>query len=134
MNQQLTFDLRYRFDYWDGKPSKVGKWNHSGEHAANQAWCADKTGLAWVFIEAKNIETGQAKNVVECPGQDFRFLQWRALRGVHLKNVSTPSPTINIGLVLWTARTKIFVYRYGKIETEELTEHEQNYHYAAYGR
>jgi hypothetical protein len=134
MTQDLLFDLRYRFDYFDGKPSKIGKWNHSGNHIANQAWSVDTKNLSWAFIEAKKIETGEIKKIVECPGQDFRFFQWRAIRSVHLKNVSAPSATINIGLVMWTRTKKIFSYRYGVVEIEDLSDWDSNHNFAAYGR
>jgi len=130
----IIFDVRYRFEYWDGKADNIGKWNHSGDHIANQAWCVDKNGLSWVFIEAKNIFSGELRKVVECPGQDFRFFQWRAIKGVSLKNVSAPTPTINVALVMWTLNKKISVYRFGKIDVEDLNEHEMKSNFSAYGR
>jgi hypothetical protein len=131
---QSLFDMRFRFEYSDGKPTMLGKWNDTNKHAKKQAWSVNRTGLSRVMIEARNIETGEIKVVVDCPGHDYRFMQWRAVRSFNLNALSNQTLTRNIGLVLWTSSKKIYVYNWGKVEIEELSIDDKKYHFAAYGR
>jgi len=133
------YRLRYRFEYFDGKPTVFGKWDHSGDHAANQAWTQKRDGLARVIIEGKHNVTKETVSIVDCSGQDYRMLQWIAagfLGSRQLKNCGngiTPA-TRNIGLALWTADKKIAVFNNGVVHVEELNEQEKKYHFATYGR
>ena len=133
------YRLRYRFEYFDNKPTVFGKWNHSGNHPSNQAWTQKREGLSRVIIEAKDIVTNEIKTIVDCPGQDYRLLQWIAagfLGSRQLKNAGsgvTPM-TRNIGISLWTSEKKIAVFNNGVVHVENLNDHDKKYHFATYGR
>lgn len=131
---QSLYDLRYRFEYSDGKPTILGKWNDTNKHAKKAAWAVNRNGLSRVMVEARNIETGEIKVVVDCPANDYRFLQWRAVRSINPMQLSQQTLTRNIGMVLWTSAKKIYIYNWGKVEIEELNEDDKRYHFAAYGR
>lgn len=130
----MHHDLRFRFEYSDGKPTVFGKWNDTNKHAKKQAWSINRHGLCRAIIEARNVATGEIKAVVDCPGSDYRFMQWRAVRSINLKSLSDTTLTRNIGLVMWTTNKKILVYAWGKIELQDLSEEDQKFNFAAYGR
>jgi hypothetical protein len=133
------FRLRYRFEYYDGKPSVSGKWDSSGEHPANQAWTQKREGLARVIIEGKHHITKEVETIVDCSGQDYRMLQWIAAgffsrRQLNKAGNGITPLTRNIGMALWTSDKKIAVFNNGVVHIEELNDSERKYHFATYGR
>ena len=126
-----TWLLRWRFDFSDHKPSRMGLWSHPGP-IANQAWHQNKENLARAHIEGKNLQTKEIKTLVHCDGQRFRNFQWVAAA----KNVlvSGGADTELVGLCLWMDEKKVTVYHDGRCQVEDLSEPEKNMHLATYGR
>ena len=77
--------LRWRYDYHDHKPPKIGQWNRHGDRSNDQAWAQNKTNLLRASIEAKNYYTKEITTVCECLGQDFVNFQWMGAAGTPLK-------------------------------------------------
>lgn len=72
--------LRWRFDYSDGKPSKVGGWLNPGDEKNQHmlAYMQSKENLLRACVEVKNIETNCVAPYAECEGQDFCTFEWVA--------------------------------------------------------
>jgi hypothetical protein len=68
--------LRWRFDFFDGKPPRCGIWNNSGARDSDGAWCVNKTGLRRAAIEGENCQTWETETLWECDGPDFVNFEW----------------------------------------------------------
>lgn len=68
--------LRWRFDFGNGKPSRMGMWSRPATRREDQAVYVNKTGLVRAAIEAKNIISREVITVAECDGHDFITFQW----------------------------------------------------------
>jgi len=68
--------LRWRFDFGNGKPSRMGMWSRPATRVEDQAVYVNKTGLVRAAIEAKHIVTREITTVSECDGHNFITFQW----------------------------------------------------------
>jgi hypothetical protein len=102
-------------------------WNRQSDIQEEQAWCQPRNGLSRVIIEAKDMINKKITVVVDCPECDYRNLQWIAFH--HVKT----GLSYHVGIQMLTRYQRIKVFGIGKVETEQLTKEEMNYHFATYG-
>lgn len=131
--------VRWRFDYTDHKPTKLGQWCRAGENPVDMAAFQSKENLATASIEVKENLTGKIKILAECNGADFVNFSWVA--GACVGAVATKIVGERqlrgqiIGLTLVTRDVKCTVMIDGtppKIEPR--TEAEKAFNYAGFGK
>lgn len=131
--------VRWRFDYHDGKPTKVGMWCRPAELQSDMAAFQDKTNLRRAAIEVKEALTAKVYPLVECDGPEFVNFEWAA--GSPLA-VSLNKPIGEqklyhqiIGLTMVTRELRVTVHIDGSEPKVELrSEAEKSIHLAGFGR
>lgn len=136
--KQRLFWLRWRFDYGDGKPTKVGMWSDPGPEGdtATKAWCHNRGAVARAIIEGKNLATKEIMALAECPGVDFVNFEWMAAASVNpfrLDKGYTPLTRLQ-GLKLKTRDRELRVYEDGRVEDSDRQQEDLSFHYATFGR
>ena len=133
------FDLRWRFDFTDGRPSKYGIWNHPGVGQNDSAQYCNTSNLARACIEGKDILTKEVRIIAECDGYNFCLFKYQAATrfGFNPRPSPTgkiPARTDLIGLVLVTRDQECLVLTDGSTQLWNRSEYEKNTNYLAYGR
>ena len=131
------FDLRWRFEFNNGRAPKYGMWSNPGptEDLATKAWCVNKEGLARAIIEGKNIVTRECSVLYEVPGWDYCNFGWvaAAICPTFIKGEIKPLTQL-VGLCLTTRNHIITVFEDGSFQKKERPPEDQAFHYAGYGR
>jgi hypothetical protein len=68
--------IRWRFDFSDGRSSRMGMWSNPSTKREDMAAYVNKTNLLRASIEAKNFVTREISTLFECAGPDFVTFQW----------------------------------------------------------
>lgn len=125
-NMEFIYLLRWRFDYFDSKPSKFGEWSRHGASPATQAWAQSRENLRRVAIESKHLLTREVKVQCYLDGHRFRNLQWIAMAACPMlpKGEVTLQGT-NVGLILSSDEDDYFIFADGRITAKKRTA-EQN--------
>lgn len=120
------FLLRWGFEYLNGT-RKTGMWSNPGhrDDLATKAWCHNKN-VRYAFIEAKNVQTREVKEVVRCDGQKFRNFQWIAVR--HLFSGATKQ----VGISLLSSDESVDVLANGTAKRGPVRN--ENINFATYGK
>lgn len=131
--------VRWRFDYTDHKPTKVGQWCRAGEQPVDMAAYQSKENLATASIEFKANLTGLTKVVAECAGHDFVNFSWvaGACVGAAITKIIGDKQLRGqiIGLTLVTRDMKCTVMIDGQPpKIEARTEAEKAFNYAGFGK
>jgi hypothetical protein len=80
---KMTYRLRWVFHWADGRV-KRGMWDQSVEGCPHtSAAMQNTTGLLYACIEAMDCNSA-TRTVVECPGQDFKLFQWKAVQDMQM--------------------------------------------------
>jgi hypothetical protein len=127
-NNGKVWDLRWRFEYSDGHPTKFGMWSKPGERKdlSSQAWAQKQTNISRACIEAKFCETKETRVVASCRGDEFVNFQWMAEfhAPMMFKGEANGRHVLN-GLKLLTAEHSIEAYGNGEVVTKERPEAEK---------
>ncbi len=128
--------IRWKFEYFDGKPNKFGAWNSMGSDKSTWAWCASKENLKYAIIEEKDFITRVIKERVRVDGYNFINFNW--LAGTSFQPFSqiqeAKQPGYIIGLSLTTIDEVITVGIDGKISRRFRTDEEKAANLAGFGR
>lgn len=124
-NNGKVWDLRWRFEYADGHPTKYGMWSKPGDRKdlSSQAWAQKQTNIARACIEANFVETGEKKIVAWCEGHEFVNFQWMAEFTSSM--AGGPGRHVLCGLKLVTAEKCVEVHGDGSINVVDRPEEEK---------
>lgn len=133
------FDIRWRFEYSNGKAAKYGFWTRDSDQKdiKEMASFQPREGLSRVIIERKCKETKKIDTPVHCIGQDYCLFKWvrvarfgfGSIQGVQKLNSQL------VGLTLVTRDFEATVLIDGSpVQIEARTKADKNFHYEAYGR
>jgi len=126
----MKYLLRWKFEFFDHKPSRCGSWSLPATRAQDTAAFVDKTNLRAAVIEGKNRETKEIKTVLVLDGHDFANFQWLSearfggggvaysVRGLRAVSRDYNFDVLNDGEIVKTIRT----------------EQEKKYHYEGFGK
>ena len=131
-------DLRWRFDFKDGKASRFGYWNNPGAKD-DSVQLINTNNLRIAAIEGKDLLTNKIKTIAECDGEDFCFFRYvaRSQVGINLfkKQYKMRTRTRITGLVLVTRDFECTVLDDGSAaKLEPRSEWDKRQNYLAYGR
>jgi hypothetical protein len=122
------FRLRWRFEYSDGKPPRVGVWDGATTKDADGAWAVDKTNLAYAIIEAEDRTTFEVRRALVVEGAAYASSQWeayaRAGNALAIRHAVTPRVHV-AGLSFLTQEEKISVLVNGTVTRRPLTDYEK---------
>ena len=124
------YRLRWRFDFFDHKPSRMGVWNNSTNLETDGAWCVNKTNLRRAAIEGESVITWEQRLFLEIAGHDFVNFQWLVVTPVGLGiNSGGPRdgvyrPTI-VGLAGISTDFISEIYIDGSYKVRERSEHDK---------
>lgn len=96
----MFYQLRWCFEYSDGKPKKFGMWNLPGEMDSEKAWCQNKDHLLYASVEAKHPVSKEIITMVRCKGSEFVNFGWIAKAVMSLTGSGGKLPSGIIGLQL----------------------------------
>lgn len=135
-NMQFTYLLRWRFDYFDSKPSKFGEWSRHGASPATQAWSQSRDSLRRVAIESKHLLTREVKVQCYLDGHRYRNLQWLAMAACPMIPIGEVKlQETNVGLILSSDEDDFIIFSDGRILAKKRTEQQnksddKDMHYA----
>ncbi len=124
-NNGKVWDLRWRFEYSDGHPTKYGMWSKPGDRKdlSSQAWAQKQTNISRACIEAKRVDSTAPEIVAFCSGDQFVNFQWMA------EFVSSMAGGagrhVLCGLKLLTADKSVSVHGNGSVTVEDRPEAEK---------
>lgn len=124
--EPTTRMLRFRFDYFDGRPSVYGEWNAALNGAAA---LTNKTNLRRFAIES--LEPASAHGIkvaAECDGHDFVNFSWVCFTHHHIGRTSV------VGAEMKTRESITEVYFDGTTRTLPRPADDMQFHYAGFGR
>lgn len=127
----MGYPLRWRFDFSDSKPTRVGEWDVPHSHDPQKmAAFVNKENLRRAAIEALDVDDEKLFTIAECDGHEFANFKWVARMVMNDEGVTHEL----MGLMLVTANEQITVFRTGAVHVEPRTEEDKNFHYEGYGR
>jgi hypothetical protein len=129
----MQYRLRWVLHYVDGRV-KRGMWDQSVEGCPHTSAAMQNTSnLLYACIEAID-HNALTRTVIECPGQDYKLFQWKALQGLEMSARGGGAKTSNVfvnGLSLVTRTHHNVVYNSGIIEVTPVGEnfHDEQFHF-----
>lgn len=131
-------DLRWRFDFKDGRRPRYGIWNHPGR-PDDSVQLINTANLARAAIEQKCIFSNKIKIIAECDGEDFCLFRYRAAARtmINMRKFQghIPTRTQVVGLILVTRDFECEVLDDGSPpKLLRRSEWDKKQNYIAYGR
>jgi len=127
-----AYRLRWRFEFLNGKPSKVGVFDATSDLPQDSAWAVNKEGLAYAIIEGECRHTFATKRLYVCDAVDYVSMQWEAYSkspslGLKPEHGSFKLRPVISGLSVLTREEKITCWTDGTVTKEPLSEHDQQW-------
>lgn len=126
------YRLRWRFEYADGKPPRVGHWSRSSKDPDEMAAFVSKENLAFALIEGEDMTTWEVKTLASCYGPDFCNFEWIAGAAYGLGSGYTFHELI--GLKIRGRDKTTSVYYDGSVFEADRSEADKQLHLAGYGK
>jgi|GEM_PF-2249357 len=134
--EKQIFELRWRFEYNDGTPPKIGMWSYASQKLEEMASFQKRTNIARAFVESKDKRSGEIRKIVNCTGQEYCLFKWVCGVKVGFNPNAVGTRIISgdvIGLMLVSRKVQATIWVNGsppKIEVR--TEEDKNFNYKGY--
>jgi len=134
------YDIRWRFEYFDGTAPKWGQWTRPEHDIKNMVAFKRTENLARAFIERKNKRTFEIDRPIHCAGPDYVMFKWDCVgkMGISLKqNLSDAHelPTQVVGLILVTRELECLCRVDGSPPIIRVrSKKDKMFHYEGFGR
>lgn len=128
----MTYRLRWRFEYSDGKPDKAGPWSRASVKPAEMAAFQSKEALKWAVIEGEDLRSWDVKRLAEVPGEDFRNFEWVAGASYGVESGEVRHELL--GLKIRAREKTVQVLSSGSVTESPVTEEDKKIHLAGFGK
>lgn len=125
------FRLRWRFEFGNGKPAKVGVWDGASDLPQDSAWAVNKTGLARAIIEGEDVSTNEVLQFVVVEGSEYASMQWEAYsKSPSLGFAKSKINSVKLrpyvsGLSILTRDNKATCWVNGQVQLAPLSDHDK---------
>jgi len=127
-----VYRLRWRFEYFDGKPARRGPWDRSSNSPDEMAAFVSKENLAAALIEGEDMTSWEVTVLAEVTGADFCNFEWIAGAAYGLSSGGMYYELLGLKI---RARDKVIsVLRDGSVTEADRPETDKKFHLAGYGK